>query len=295
MVIYDFGMNNGDDVEYYLKKGHKVVGVEANPRLCEMCSARFRNDVDDGRLTILNVALSDESSEEPLSFFLHKQNHVLSRLETPPPEKKHQFEEVLVRRVTASEVINSHGPPHYVKIDLEGMDEAILRDIFEAGIIPEFISVEAHSIAPFALLVSNGYNAFNLVDGHRVNRIYGEAMIMTSAGRVAHRFPFQSAGPYGTDLVTTWWDADSFLYLLAAEGLGWRDIHASTTIRGSRRTSGIAKYGLKADVRGVFAAIARVRHGPKQASGTSNQPSMRMYVDDVIPSLLRMIQRRLLQ
>jgi hypothetical protein len=25
--IYDFGMNNGDDTEYYLKKGFRVVGV----------------------------------------------------------------------------------------------------------------------------------------------------------------------------------------------------------------------------------------------------------------------------
>lgn len=34
-VIYDFGMNNGDDTEYYLLKGANVVGVDANLALCD--------------------------------------------------------------------------------------------------------------------------------------------------------------------------------------------------------------------------------------------------------------------
>jgi len=32
-IIYDVGMNNGDDCEYYLTKGYRVVAVEANPAL----------------------------------------------------------------------------------------------------------------------------------------------------------------------------------------------------------------------------------------------------------------------
>lgn len=45
-VIYDFGMHNGDDVEYYLKKGRKIVGVEANPSLVALCADRFRSEID---------------------------------------------------------------------------------------------------------------------------------------------------------------------------------------------------------------------------------------------------------
>jgi hypothetical protein len=40
-VIYDFGMNNGDDVEYYLLKAPRVVGVDANPGLCAEVRKRF--------------------------------------------------------------------------------------------------------------------------------------------------------------------------------------------------------------------------------------------------------------
>ena len=49
-VIYDFGMNNGDDVAYYLLKGHRVVGVEANSDLCAEVEERFAREIETGRL-----------------------------------------------------------------------------------------------------------------------------------------------------------------------------------------------------------------------------------------------------
>src|SRR3954471_13164175 len=79
-VIYDFGMNNGDDVEYYLLKCDKVVAVEANSSLCDLAGERFASEIKSGRLTILNVALADRESAEPLTFYIHKTNHVLSQL-----------------------------------------------------------------------------------------------------------------------------------------------------------------------------------------------------------------------
>jgi hypothetical protein len=82
-VIYDFGMNNGDDVEYYLLKAQRVVAVEANSALCEEATRRFSSAIADGRLTILNVALSDQETGEPVTFYLHRQHHVLSQLPRP--------------------------------------------------------------------------------------------------------------------------------------------------------------------------------------------------------------------
>ncbi|QNP42750.1 FkbM family methyltransferase [Sphingomonas daechungensis] len=135
-VIYDFGMNNGDDVEYYLLKADKVVGVEANPALCKAVEERFAQEIAAGRLVVLNVALSTEDSGRSLDFYTHKTNHVLSQLAAPDLENAEEFErvEVLCRR--PSEVIRDHGAPRYVKVDLEGMDGAVLREIFRAGIHP---------------------------------------------------------------------------------------------------------------------------------------------------------------
>lgn len=70
-VIYDFGMNNGDDVDYYLRKGMRVVGVEANPELCNLVEKRFAADIKAGRLVVLNVALSEAESAAPITFYVH--------------------------------------------------------------------------------------------------------------------------------------------------------------------------------------------------------------------------------
>ena len=51
-LIFDLGMNNGDDTSHYLHRGFNVVALEANPTLCESAQKRFRAAIDDGRLTI---------------------------------------------------------------------------------------------------------------------------------------------------------------------------------------------------------------------------------------------------
>src|SRR5271156_4683019 len=54
-LIYDVGMNNGDDSAYYLRNCFDVVAIEAHPVLVEQARNRFAKEIDDGRLTILDV------------------------------------------------------------------------------------------------------------------------------------------------------------------------------------------------------------------------------------------------
>lgn len=225
-VIYDFGMNNGDDVEYYLLKCHRVVAVEANASLCDLASKRFAREIEMGRLKILNVALSDHPSAEPLPFYIHKTNHVLSQLPEPDPGIRDEFERVLVPCRTPSSIVQEYGPPLYIKIDIEHYDLNVLRELFAAGIRPPEISAESHSIGVFACLVENGYQRFALVDGATVPEVYAHRGIYIGQGRRRFSFKEHSAGPFGQDIKTAWEDADSFFQTLARAGLGWKDIHA---------------------------------------------------------------------
>ena len=225
-VIYDFGMNNGDDVEYYLLKCDRVVAVEANAALCEAASKRFSWEIKSGRLTILNVALSDHGSAGPLTFYIHKTNHVLSQLPEPEPDVRDDFEAVQVSCRTPSSIIREFGPPLYVKVDIEHYDLPVLRELFAAGIFPQQISAESHSAGVFACLVENGYTKFALVDGHTVPDVYGNAIIQTLKGVRRFSFKYHSAGPFGGDIRSSWQDANDFLYTLADARLGWKDIHA---------------------------------------------------------------------
>ncbi len=229
-AIYDFGMNNGDDVEYYLLKSERVVGVEANPALCDSVRERFRSEIGRGRLTVLNVALAEKDSSEPVTFYVHKHNHVLSQLLRPEPDRLDQFTPIKVACRTPASIVTEYGEPLYIKIDVEHFDFQVLQNLFSTGIRPSEISAESHSIGVFAALVMSGYKAFNLVEGSSVAQDYGQAEISTATGLRSFHFKPHSAGPFGEDIRSPWEDADTFFHTLAIAGLGWKDIHASNTI-----------------------------------------------------------------
>jgi FkbM family methyltransferase len=255
-TIYDFGMHNGDDTAYYLAKGFNVVAIEANPRLCAQCESRFSACITERRLRILNVATSNESVMSPVTFYVHKNNDLLSQIRRPDPRFLPEFDEIKVPQKRASEIVRAYGEPHYIKIDLEGSDPIVLRDLLEASIAPDFISVEAHSMMVFALLVTHGYDSFNLVDGSSIYEIYHCVNIMTPSGKVEYSFGGHSAGPFGEDLASPWWDSNAFLYVLASERLGWKDIHATKVIRPNGRKPAL-KLRFKEHLRDLGPSIRR--------------------------------------
>ena len=226
-IIYDFGMNNGDDIEYYLKKGFKVVGVDGNPELCKACSTRFEQQIASGDLHIVNAALSQTSSIKSTRFYIHKTNHVLSRILPPPQETACDYIKIFVPQRKASEVVQEYGEAHYIKIDVEHFDPKVVADLFGASIFPTFISAELHSIDVFWLLVAHGYTSFNLVEGRSVSSKYKSTHIQTPNGRQTFSFKQHSAGPFGEDITTPWMTKEAFFRFLQLKHLGWKDIHAT--------------------------------------------------------------------
>ncbi len=228
-VIYDLGANNGDDIPYYLLRSERVVAVEANPALCELIRTRFGAEIEAGRLTVENCVVAAEGGGGAfVDFHIHRANHVLSQLTLPAAAA--EFDKVTLPARTVAEIIRRHGDPYYVKIDIEHYDAEILRALFQAGIFPPFVSAEAHSVEVFALLVAQGrYNAFKLVDGYSVSSMYADRVFAAEKGGdpIRYSFPFHSAGPFGNDVDGEWQTADDFLRVLALEGLGWKDIHAT--------------------------------------------------------------------
>lgn len=227
-IIYDFGANNGDDLPYYLQKAEKVVAVEANPVLANHIRSRFADAIASGRLVVEARALTVEATAAAVPFYIHKSNHVLSQFPEPPQSTISQFDRISVPAQNVVELIRRHGDPHYVKVDVEHYDQAILRALFLNGIKPPYISAESHSIEVFALLVALGdYRAFKLVDGRSIPHRYRNAAIQTIAGPARYDFPNHSAGPFGVDVAGPWMTRDNFFRVLGFAGLGWRDIHAS--------------------------------------------------------------------
>lgn len=230
-VVYDLGANNGDDIPYYLLKADRVVAVEANPGLADGIRGRFREAIAADRLRVENCVLVERGQGPTVPFHLHRSRHILSRFAPPAPGEREQFETVELPALDVATLVGRHGEPWYVKIDVEGYDQVILRELFACGVRPPFVSAESHDIEVFSTLVALGhYPAYNLVDGETVHRRYRDHPVNTREGVQRHSFPPHAAGPFGDDLDRPWLPPEAFFRLLALVGLGWKDIHASTLI-----------------------------------------------------------------
>ena len=56
-LVYDVGMNNGDDTAHYLHKGYRVVAIEADPTLIDAARERFADAIRSGRLQLVNAGV----------------------------------------------------------------------------------------------------------------------------------------------------------------------------------------------------------------------------------------------
>lgn len=233
IIIYDLGANDGEDIPYYLQKADLVIAVEANPVLANNISDRHRADIEQDRLRVENVVLLDNGGEDVVPFHINTINHRMSRFPKPDDAMGYgslpsHYRTVNLPSLSVQQLIERHGLPYYMKLDLEYYDAHILRALFDIGVFPPLISVESQDVEIFALLVAIGrYNSFKLIDGSQVGRDFANHPIRTSTGVSTFSFPHHAAGPFGDDLPGPWRDANSFFRHLALHGVGWKDLHAS--------------------------------------------------------------------
>lgn len=228
-VIYDFGSNNGDDIPYYLMKADAVVAVEANPALADVIRRRFAAEIRDTRVFVENCVLTVDAAATFVPFYLHKTIHVKSQFPPPPAELAHDYQEVHLPARPLKDVLAQHGEPFYIKLDLEYYDAVVLEALFRDGIRPPFISAESHTPEVFCMMVAAGkYRAFKLVDGPSVAERFRDHPVKTTKGDTRYSFPVHSAGPFGEDIPGPWLNAENMFKLLAFQGFGWKDLHATT-------------------------------------------------------------------
>lgn len=254
--IFDFGANSGQNLDYYLSRADVVVAVEANPKLCAELSDIYAEEISLGRLYVENCVLTDQESDagQEVDFFIHKQFSVFSRLEVA--EDVDQYSKVQVLSSTPSGLIRKYLPrgsePYFVKVDVEGYDARILQELFSNQVYPEFISAEAYTIETLAALINSGvYPSFNMVEGNSVHQLS-----WTSSTGLKTNFPHHSAGPFGLDIETDWYDSNTFFQFVAYEKLGWKDIHASKIARNNVTSLGTS-YLLRMDITNLFLRIYR--------------------------------------
>jgi hypothetical protein len=123
--------------------------------------------------------------------------------------------------------MNQHGIPDLVKIDIEGLDYAVLEDLYFNQIRPLHLSAEAHTIDVFCMLVCMGYDQFKVINSARVFEDFSNHPIRLLNGDVENfRFEPNSSGPFGDDVPGPWLRKEAAISSLLSLGSTWRDVHA---------------------------------------------------------------------
>jgi FkbM family methyltransferase len=196
-LIFDLGMNNGDDTAFYLSRGFKVVAVEANPALCKKATARLEKPIGDGRLTIVNAAIWEKAGET--TFYVNLDNDHWSSLDIAWANRDgSRYESIGIKCVTLAGLFGEFGVPHYLKVDVEGVDHTVLEQLRGQSLLPQYVSVEdcRFGFQYMEALASRGYDGFKLLDQSTV-----PLMIDATTGQT---FPAGSSGPFGGDLPGEW-------------------------------------------------------------------------------------------
>lgn len=229
-LIYDLGMNNGDDTDFYLKRGFDVVAVEANPELCRQAQARFSAAIAAGRLTIIKAAIGAHDGE--VTFHVNLDNHHWSSTDLGWAGRDNSAcKAITVPAVSLASLYARHGVPYFMKIDVEGADMMVLEQVVANPALPVFISIEDCRFGfDYARLLSEaGYEFFQLVDQSEIG---GSGDPLSE-----HIFPQGSSGLFGPDLPDLWENYPDFVEtysttvrtlqgLRLAPRTRWWDIHA---------------------------------------------------------------------
>jgi FkbM family methyltransferase len=163
-LIYDVGMHNGDDTVYYLRKGYKVVSIEADPTLVEKAKQKFSNFIRDGQLIILNCGITKETGFA--DFFINEVNAVWNSFDETITSRDHlPYHKIQVPCFRFRDILQQYGVPYYLKIDIEGNDYLCVADL-DLQDLPTYVSVEATSIDLLTQLYTIGYTKFKCIDQH---------------------------------------------------------------------------------------------------------------------------------
>jgi FkbM family methyltransferase len=213
-LIYDVGAHRGEDTAHYLRCGYRVVAVEANPYLANQLSQRFASDP----VVVVNAGIGsrggtatfwvNEANDEHSSF----DREVGCRDGTP-------CHPVEIECVTFRSLLESHGVPFYLKIDIEGADGLCLNSLSPDD-LPAYVSIEAHTADYVDRLSDLGYRDFKLVDQTRHS-----PRVLQRLGLA--RFPVGTSGRFGESTRGRWQSADRVVQAWRSAGTdAWYDFHA---------------------------------------------------------------------
>jgi FkbM family methyltransferase len=176
-LIFDVGAHKGEDTALYLAKGFRVVAVEAHPDLAEGIRQRFSGAIHAGHLVVVQAAISDSVGSVP--FYVNDKVSVWGTTFESWAQRNAKMGApsrcIEVPSIRFDELLDEHGTPYYLKVDIEGADLLCLEALRDRA-TPRHVSIESTKsswdelLAEFDLLESLGYSHFKVVSQHNVQK-----------------------------------------------------------------------------------------------------------------------------
>lgn len=232
-LIMDIGMNNGRDSSFYLRKGFRVVAVEANPVLVDKVHKELAGYIASGQLVIEHVGLGQKEGKFP--FYINLDNdHWSSFVKNWGTRDGTRYQETEVACMHPASLFQKYGIPYYLKIDIEGNDIDVVRALGDFSHRPRYISIEENQTYYFAELWSIGCRSFKLVDQGKLSLVKCPNPALEGK-YVEASFDGTTSGPFGDEAPGEWMTLDRALEKYLTEirsptrgflaGLSWFDIH----------------------------------------------------------------------
>ncbi len=206
-LIYDIGMYNAADTEFYLKKGFRVIAIEANPKLCKDAETTYASYIESGQLTILERGLFSTSGLHKFMINLDQTDRSSFDPAWCPDDNRTVIE---VACVTLDEVLDQFGTPYYMKIDIEQLDHLCIEALERRTDLPRFVSIETDHIGFVQKMSTLGYKRFKII-----SQIWNQAIPLPFPALeglyVEQRFTRSHSGPFGAETYGTWLSKDEAL------------------------------------------------------------------------------------
>jgi len=216
-LVFDIGLHKGEDTSFYLKKGYKVIAFEASPDLVAFCKNRFKDELAQGRLHIVEGAITSELGPGPVRFYKNEKATVFGTIRADWNRRNEAVGSggaiIEVNRVNIAACLEQFGIPHFMKIDIEGADTVVLNALKGFEERPAYLSIESNKVhldevqKELDVLTGLGYVRFMAVQqaeipGRRITTtdIHGKELTFV--------FARHASGPFGEDLGELWLSAE---------------------------------------------------------------------------------------
>jgi FkbM family methyltransferase len=215
-LIFDIGMHLGEDTEYYIKKGFRVVGFEADPNLAKHCRERFSSEIKRGLVVVIEGAIAPDDYGQMIDFYSSSVSVWGSISQDWVKRNKGlgaSSNKISVRRIDIRNTFEEFGVPFFVKIDIEGMDIHVLEVISNLSIKPKYISIESEKVSfdkliqEMDLLKKSGYSSFKVVQQKDIPGQFIKTLDL-NGDIISHQFLNHSSGAFGEDVSQPWIDYD---------------------------------------------------------------------------------------